>query len=691
MNKIVTQFLLCATVVAAVSCNNDTDIVCENSNEHLTQMSFRTVGVPNYDNETADTLKNAPTRTSLEADQTQVTWNANDVIAIGYKGSTAGAVQPFTTPTTASDVRFWGQAPDNKAPYFMMYPYQNGQKIEVLANKKAKYTYSIPKTQTAIAGTFDPKVNFAVGIIPQEYKPFVAYNLCGLLQFSFHGVSNVAQIKLISRGLEALAGDVSTEVEFKDNGTIGTANSTFVANTQTGIVNYVPASGTMAENTNYFVVLPTGKLASGLTLVFILTDGKSLQVKLNDAVNIERAKRYDLGNIALNASKAKVEILSNKGLIESVKLQIRDLELNPDGTLDIYKGNNLEKILSLKGNLNIAYNDNITSLDGLQYFRNVTDLNIYGNKNLAGNIDLSKYKQLTGSVEIQRCPAVTKVDATGLDINTLKVHDMDGVKEVVTRGNKKLEALDLYSNKVLEGVDVSNLPVLKEVRFYSSPRVKTVNTSNAPELRSINAASVNGLESMTGLDDNVLLQDFVASYTKLKKLDFSKQTKLRTVNIAFSDVTEIKGLASAGENLLSLQLARSHVGTLDVSHNPNLQMIDVYAVKEITTLDVRNNLKLTKLRTSLASNLSELKLGNNVALQELKVSHCKFTTLDIRKFTRLTTFYAGSQSPNGFVANIVVTMTAQQKAKFGDIFRESAFDGNANYENTNSYVKVVVQ
>ena len=111
MNKIVTQFLLCATVVAAVSCNNDTDIVCENSNEHLTQMSFRTVGVPNYDNETTDTLKNAPTRTSLEADQTQVIWNANDVIAIGYKGSTAGAVQPFTTPTTASDVRFWDKRP----------------------------------------------------------------------------------------------------------------------------------------------------------------------------------------------------------------------------------------------------------------------------------------------------------------------------------------------------------------------------------------------------------------------------------------------------------------------------------------------------------------------------------------------------------------------------------------------------
>ena len=152
---------------------------------------------------------------------------------------------------------------------------------------------------------FDPKVNFAVGIIPQEYKPFVAYNLCGLLQFSFHGVSNVAQIKLISRGLEALAGDVSTEVEFKDNGTIGTANSTFVANTQTGIVNYVPASGTMAENTNYFVVLPTGKLASGLTLVFILTDGKSLQVKLNDAVNIERAKRYDLGKHCAQCIESK--------------------------------------------------------------------------------------------------------------------------------------------------------------------------------------------------------------------------------------------------------------------------------------------------------------------------------------------------------------------------------------------------
>ena len=148
-----------------------------------------------------------------------------------------------------------------------------------------------------------------------------------------------------------------------------------------------------------------------------------------------------MGNIALNASKAKVEILSNKGLIESVKLQISDLEINPDGTLDIYKGNNLEKILSLKGNLDIVDNDNITSLDGLQYFRNVTSLNINGNKNLAGNIDLSKYKQLTGSVEIQHCPAVTKVDATGLDINTLRVHNMDGVKEVVTRGNKNLKRL----------------------------------------------------------------------------------------------------------------------------------------------------------------------------------------------------------------------------------------------------------
>ena len=76
----------------------------------------------------------------------------------------------------------------------------------------------------------------------------------------------------------------------------------------------------------------------------------------------------------------------------------------------------------------------------------------------------------------------------------------------------------------------------------------------------------------------------------------------------------------------------------------------------------------------------------------LGVAHCKLSTLDIRHLTNLAKFYAGSQSPNGFLANITVTMTAAQKAKLEQVkpFLESANDDRANHDDTNSWVKVVV-
>ena len=66
----------------------------------------------------------------------------------------------------------------------MMYPYQQDAKISANSNTQAIYQYNFPKEQNAIAGTFDPKANVSVGIIPQRGKPFVAYNIGGLLRFS---------------------------------------------------------------------------------------------------------------------------------------------------------------------------------------------------------------------------------------------------------------------------------------------------------------------------------------------------------------------------------------------------------------------------------------------------------------------------------------------------------------------------
>ena len=689
-NRLKTYALCIGLALSVVSCSNDDFEGTNSTDGQLVDMTFVSAGLESPSNAEDITPSNqAKTRTVLGSDGTTVTWQANDKIGIGFKGNQPKNY-PFTTPTAGSDVHFWGQAPNvNNVAYFMMYPYQQDAKISANSNTQAIYQYNFPKAQNAIAGTFDPKANVSVGIIPQRGKPFVAYNIGGLLRFSLRGTSNVKQVKLLSVGQENLAGNLKSTITFANDGKISAAKNEFSA--ASPVVSLTPASGTFEEGKAYYIALPEQKLSQGLTLVFIMQDGKAILKKVKQEVNIQRAKVYNLGEMTLDPTKAKDFILKNQGLIEAVAMKVSGLVRTADGHLDIYAADNLEKILSYKGILEVNNKDNFTSIDELQYYRNVTGLNLNGNKNLAGNLDLSKYKQLTENVTITGSPNVSKVDLTGLDVQNIDIHSMNGMKEVIMKDNNNLKVAKLYSNGKLGDVDASNLPELTTLWTYSSGNVKIINTTNTPKLKELNASSDGNLTGIIGLQDNVELTTFTAPYTKLTKLDFSNAPKLRSVNLMSSSVTEIKGLSAAGANLQELQLSQSHVGSLDVSNNPNLTKLDLYSVREMTALDVTHNPNLTYLRTTFLP-LTTLDLSNNTKLVELNISHNKLSSFDIRHMTNLAKFYAGSQSPNGFLANITVTMTAAQKAKLEQVkpFLESANDNRANYEDTNSWVKVVV-
>ena len=671
-------YLLClGLALITVSCSQDDFGNGDSDSENLVEMSFIAGS------------SQPITRTVLGSDGATVTWQANDKIGIGFKSPSAKNF-PFTTPTAGSDVRFWGQAHNQPNPYFMMYPYQQDAKISANSNTQAIYEYNFPKDQNAIAGTFDPKTNVSVGIIPQRGKPFIAYNVGGLLRFTIKGTSNVKQVKLLAIGQENLAGNLKSTITFATDGKISAVKDEFTA--ASPVVNLKAESGTLEENKAYYIALPEQKLSQGLTLVFIMQDGKAILKKVKQVIKIQRAKVYDLGEMTLDASKAKAFILKNQGLIEAVGAKVSGgLTTTADGHLDIYAADNLEKILSFKGILPIANNDKLTSFDELQYYRNVTGLNLSGNQNLAGNLDLSKYKQLTEDVTITGSPNVSKVDLTGLDVQNIDIHSMNGMKEVIMKDNNNLKSAKLYSNGKLENVDASNLPELTTLWTQGSGSLKTINTANTPNLKELNASSDGNLTGITGLQDNVELTTFTAPYTKLTKLNFSNAPKLRSVNLVSSSVTEIKGLSAAGANLESLQLAFTHVASLDISNNPNLTSIDLYSVKELTALDVTHNPKLTSLRIPFTS-ISSLDVSNNTKLTYLGAAHCKLTTLDIRNIPGLTTFYAGSQSNSAGVSQMItVTMTQAQKTKFGNIFYEDNSGPNATVEGSNNYVKVNVQ
>ena len=672
-------YLLClGLALITVSCSQDDFGNGDSDSEELVEMSFIAGS------------SQPVTRTVLGSDGATVTWQANDKIGIGFKGNQPKNY-PFTTPTSGSDVHFWGKAPNvNNVSYFMMYPYQQDAKISANNNTQATYEYNFSKEQNAIAGTFDPKANVSVGIIPQRGKPFIAYNVGGLLRFTIKGTSNVKQVKLLSIGQENLAGNLRSTITFANDGKISAAKNEFT--TASPVVNLTAASGNLEENKAYYIALPEQKLSQGLTLVFIMQDGKAILKKVKQEINIQRAKVYDLGEMTLDASKAKPFILKNQGLIEAVGAKISGLIRTAEGNMDIYAADNLEKILSYKGMLEVNNKDNFTSIDELQYYRNINGLNLQGNKNLAGELNLNKYPQLTGQIVISGSPLVTKINVTGLDkITQLQAHHLDGMTEVVTGGNTKLNLFAVYNNNSLQSVDASNMPALTTLQTYYSPNIQTINTTNSPNLNDFNGLSNGSLQNFIGLSDKSKLQRFWASGSKIESYDFSKMTNLRDVNLASAAVKEIKGLSAAGANLKELQLSNTHVGSLDVSNNPNLTKLDLYNVREMTTVDVTHNPNLTYLRTTFLP-LTTLDLSNNTKLVELSIAHNKLSSLDIRHMTNLAKFYAGSQSPNGSLANITVTMTAAQKAKLEQVkpFLESANDDRANKDDTNSWVKVVV-
>ena len=472
-------YLLClGLALTTASCSQDDFDSTEATSEKLVEMSFIAGS------------SQPITRTVLGSDGATVTWQANDKIGIGFKSPSAKNY-PFTTPTSGSDVRFWGQAPNvNNVSYFMMYPYQQDAKISANSNTQAIYEYNFPKEQNAIAGTFDPKANVSVGIIPQRGKPFIAYNVGGLLRFTIKGTSNVKQVKLLSIGQENLAGNLKSTITFANDGKISAATNVFT--TASPVVNLKAESGTLEENKAYYIALPEQKLSQGLTLVFIMQDGKAILKKVKQEIKIQRAKVYDLGEMTLDASKAKAFILKNQGLIEAVAAKVvGGLTTTADGHLDIYAADNLEKILSYKGMLEVNNKDNFTSIDELQYYRNINGLNLQGNKNLAGELDFNKYPQITNRIILSGSPLVTKVNITGLDkIAELQAHHLDGLKEVVTGNNTKLMELGLYENKSLESVDASNMPALTTLKTYSSSNIKTINTTNSPNLKEVNATSI---------------------------------------------------------------------------------------------------------------------------------------------------------------------------------------------------------
>ena len=680
MKKIL-SFLLCVCMaLGATSCANEYGIFDKNTqSENLVDLSFFSKD------------GHAVTRTALASDGNSVIWKASDVIGIGYQGTPKEETKPFKTYKTGNIARFYGKAEDNKPVYFAIYPYQQTAKISYHSKTIATFKYTLSNKQVAIANTFDPQANKSVALIPKPEENFKAYNLGGLLKFKFTGSSNVKQVTLLSINQEPLSGSFESKVVFDGNKAISTLTNKVVSGSP--VLTYKPEAGSFEEETPYYIALPVTTLQNGLTLAFVLNNGKAVQYKVRSAITIKRGEIKDLGKITIDESKAKEHILKNQALIDAVAKKVPGLVREVDGHLDLYREDNFEKILSYKGELKIDNQDNLTSLDELQYYRNVTGVAFTNNKNLEGKLDFSKYPQLIDRITVSGSPKVTSVDVTGLDkLTQFTATYLDNLTEVTVKGNSKLEAISVYYNAKLQGLDASNLPELKHIKTFYSPKVEYIKTEGSPKLLNVNASSNVSLKSFPNLSENKEIVEFLASGSQLESLDFSNQTKLKTINLTSAKTKELKGLAVSGATLTDLQLSYALISSLDISGNPELINLDLYNTK-VTKVDISANKKLGTLRTSL-SPLEELILGDNTSLKSLDISHCRLSTLDITKLTALNKIYAGQQTQKanpGILQSMTVYYSATQKTVLDPVIDDSRDPKKAATEGTNAGATYVVK
>lgn len=222
---------------------------------------------------------NTQTKTSL-GENNAVLWSAEDALSV-FDGELANNkfVQNSLSDDFAS-ATFAGTAAVSEN-YYAVYPYRAGNASSA---EGVIETYISPD-QFAVAGSFGPKANLALGV--SEGNNFKMQQAGAFLKFTFSGCDNVTSICLKAIGGEKISGGVTA--------TYSEGNFTTVSKNDGSSLDEVtlyPADGTqyIAEGTYYAVVLPV-TLNSGLQIIFTQKNGndeKVISAKVESQIELKR-------------------------------------------------------------------------------------------------------------------------------------------------------------------------------------------------------------------------------------------------------------------------------------------------------------------------------------------------------------------------------------------------------------------
>lgn len=252
-----------------------------------------------------------------------------------------------------------------------------------------------------------------------------------------------------------------------------------------------------------------------------------------------------------------------------------------------------------------VYTENITSLQGLEYFSNLSDLSCgihYTSKSSSGELSYndkpvsrSQLSELdvahNEKLEYLYCwgNSISKLDISqntrlkGLDCSYNNLHELDVTK------NTKLSYLEFGCNQI-SSIDIGNNVLLSSLYCWSNH---------------LSVLDVSKNTALTSLD---------CGYNQLSILDVSHNTVLAYLSCGSNQLSVLD--VSKNTSLISLSCYNNQLSLLYVGNNVALTSL-YCSSNQLSTLDVSNNLSLTYLNCWSNPSLSELWMASNQQIEDL--------------------------------------------------------------------------
>ena len=238
--------------------------------------------------------------------------------------------------------------------------------------------------------------------------------------------------------------------------------------------------------------------------------------------------------------------------------------------------------------------DDIYSLDGIEYFTNLTYLYCVGN-------------------------------FTWGDLEIIKIYGK--LTELDLSNNTQLVLLYCYGNQLTE-LDLSENTKLTYLNCDGNPLTK-LDLSNNTQLTNLNCERCQ--LTQLNLNKNTKLTHLYCAVNPLPKLDISNNIQLTNLNCGKCQLTQLN--LNKNTKLTHLYCAVNPLPKLDISNN--IQLTNLYCHScQLAQLDLNDNTQLTYLNCS-DNQLSQLDLSNNSQLTNLYCTENQITELNLSNCTKL--------------------------------------------------------